>query len=108
MVAAATSSLPESRAGGKNWDYRYAWVRDSAYALTALFRFGLREETHGAISWLLSTIRRHGPEPQVAYTLDGGLVPAAEFRDVPGWRGVSPVVSGNNAAGQLQLGVFGD
>jgi GH15 family glucan-1,4-alpha-glucosidase len=108
MVAAATSSLPESLAGGKNWDYRYAWVRDSAYALTALFRFGLREETHGAIRWLLSTIRAHGPEPQVVYSLGGGLVPVAEFRDVPGWRGTGPVVSGNNAASQLQLGVFGD
>jgi GH15 family glucan-1,4-alpha-glucosidase len=83
-------------------------VRDSAYALTALFRFGLREETHGAISWLLSTIRRHGPEPQVVYSLAGGLVPRAQFRDVPGWRGAAPVVSGNNAAEQLQLGVFGD
>ena len=108
MVAAATTSLPESAGGGKNWDYRYAWVRDSAYALTALFRFGLREETHGAISWLLSTVRRYGPEPQVVYSLAGGLVPEAEFRDVPGWRGATPVVTGNNAAGQLQLGVFGD
>ncbi|PZA22071.1 glycoside hydrolase family 15 protein [Modestobacter versicolor] len=108
MVAAATTSLPESLTTSKNWDYRYAWVRDSAYALTALFRFGLREETHGAISWLLSTVRRHGPEPQVVYSLDGGLVPEATFRDVPGWRGSTPVVSGNNAAAQLQLGVFGD
>ena len=108
MVAAATTSLPESPAGGKNWDYRYAWVRDSAYALTALFRFGLREETHGAISWLLSTIREHGPEPQVVYSLGGDLLPPAEFRDVPGWRGIGPVVSGNDAAAQLQLGVFGD
>jgi GH15 family glucan-1,4-alpha-glucosidase len=108
MVAAATTSLPESLSVSKNWDYRYAWVRDSAYALTALFRFGLREETHGAISWLLSTVRRHGPEPQVVYTLDGGLLPHAQFRDVPGWRGATPVVSGNNAAAQLQLGVFGD
>ncbi|MFQ1003949.1 glycoside hydrolase family 15 protein [Modestobacter sp. SSW1-42] len=108
MVAAATAGLPESLTTSKNWDYRYAWVRDSAYALTALFRFGLREETHGAISWLLGTIREHGPEPQVVYALDGGLVPEAEFRDVPGWRGSTPVAVGNNAAGQLQLGVFGD
>ncbi|MGY5882612.1 glycoside hydrolase family 15 protein [Modestobacter lacusdianchii] len=106
--AAAPTSLPEAPAGGKNWDYRYAWVRDSAYALTALFRFGLREETHGAISWLLSTIREHGPEPQVVYSLAGGPVPPAQFRDVPGWRGTKPVVVGNDAAEQLQLGVFGD
>jgi GH15 family glucan-1,4-alpha-glucosidase len=108
MVAAATTSLPESPAGGKNWDYRFAWVRDSAYVLTALFRFGLREETHGAISWLLSVIRRHGPEPQVFYTPRGGLTDGYAVRDVPGWRGIGPVVEGNRAESQLQLGVFGD
>ncbi|SSC25282.1 GH15-like protein, partial [Klenkia terrae] len=108
MVAAATTSLPEDLAGGKNWDYRFAWVRDSAYALTALYRFGLREETHGAVSWLLGTIRRHGPEPRVCYTLDGGLTEGVHEPDVPGWRGVGPVQVGNAAADQLQLGVYGD
>lgn len=108
IAAAATTSLPESLAGGKNWDYRYAWVRDMAYSLTALFRFGLREETHGAISWLLATIRDHGPEPHIFYRLDGGPVEAQQARDVPGWRAIGPVYSGNRAAEQLQLGVFGD
>ncbi len=108
MVAAGTTSLPETMAGGKNWDYRFAWVRDSAYALTALFRFGLREETHGAMSWLLGTIRRHGPEPRVCYTLEGGLTDGVQEPDVPGWRGVGPVQVGNAAAHQLQLGVYGD
>ena len=108
MVAAATTSLPENRTGGRNWDYRYAWVRDSAYALTALFRFGLREETHAAISWLLATVRQDGPEPHVVYRVDGTPPPDPVERDVPGWRGVSPVVSGNQARDQLQLGVYGD
>ena len=109
VVAAPTTSLPESVRGGKNWDYRYAWVRDTAYTLTALFRFGLREETHAAISWLLATIRRHGPEPRILYRLDGSLPPNdVEEHDVPGWRGIGPVVSGNRASDQLQLGVFGD
>jgi GH15 family glucan-1,4-alpha-glucosidase len=109
MVAAVTTSLPESRDDGRrNWDYRYAWVRDSAYSLTALFRFGLREETHGAISWLLSTVRRHGPEPRVFYTLAGDPADGVHERDVPGWRGRGPVVDGNPAADQLQLGVYGD
>ena len=109
LAAAATPSLPESLAGGKNWDYRYAWIRDMAYSLTALFRFGVREETHSAMSWLLSTMRRFVDEPQVFYTLSGGF-PDEEPRhhDVPGWRGIGPVVSGNAASGQLQLGVFGD
>ncbi|MEI4274189.1 glycoside hydrolase family 15 protein [Klenkia sp. LSe6-5] len=108
MVAAGTTSLPEDLSGGKNWDYRFAWVRDSAYALTALFRFGLREETHGAMSWLLGTIRRHGPEPRVCYTLEGELTDGVREPDVPGWRGIGPVQAGNAAAHQLQLGVYGD
>ncbi|SHH10332.1 Glucoamylase (glucan-1,4-alpha-glucosidase), GH15 family [Jatrophihabitans endophyticus] len=109
VMAAATTSLPESPAGGKNWDYRYAWVRDMAYSLTALFRFGLREEVQAAISWLLATIREHGPDPRVFYASDGS-VPTADVveRDVPGWRGIGPVLTGNRAGGQLQLGVFGD
>ncbi len=109
IAAAATTSLPESRAGDKNWDYRFVWVRDMAYSLTALFRFGLREETHAAISWLLSTIRRYGPEPEVCYALTGERISAEVTElDVPGWRGIGPVLAGNQASGQLQLGVFGD
>jgi GH15 family glucan-1,4-alpha-glucosidase len=108
IMAAATTSLPERRAGGKNWDYRYAWVRDMAYSLTALFRFGLREETHSAIRWLLSTVREHGPEPKVFYELDGRQPSGRTTPEVPGWRGIGPVVSGNDAASQLQLGVYGD
>lgn len=61
IAAAATTSLPESLDGGKNWDYRLAWVRDLAYTVDALIGFGLREETHAAISWLLRTIRANGP-----------------------------------------------
>lgn len=108
IAAAATTSLPERLEGGKNWDYRYAWVRDTAYSLKALFRFGLREETQTAVSWLLRTICRHGPEIQVFYTLDGELPGDLERPEVPGWRGIGPVVLGNGAADQLQLSVFGD
>ncbi len=108
IAAAATTSLPENPEGGKNWDYRYAWVRDLAYTAHALVRFGLREETHAALSWMLRTIRDHGPELHVMYTLGGELVPDAERYHVPGWRGIGPVVTGNPAREQLQLGVYGD
>ena len=109
VAAAATTSLPESLDGGKNWDYRFAWVRDTAYALTALFRFGVREETHAAISWMLGTIRRQDRVPAVFYHLDG-TAPDDDVREheAPGWRGIGPVVTGNRAASQLQLGVLGD
>ena len=108
IAAAATTSLPENPHGGKNWDYRHAWVRDLAYTTHALVRFGLREETHAALSWLVRTIRRHGSELHVMYTLDGGLVPEPHEYDVPGWSGIGPVVTGNPAGDQLQLGVYGD
>lgn len=108
IAAAATTSLPEGANGGKNWDYRFAWVRDTAYMLHALIRFGLREETHAAVSWLLKTIRRHGPRMHVFYRLDGELPTAEVVRSGPGWRGRGPVVVGNPARNQLQLGVFGD
>jgi GH15 family glucan-1,4-alpha-glucosidase len=109
VAAAATTSLPERLSGGKNWDYRYAWVRDSAYSLSVLFRFGLREETHAAMSWLLATIHEDGDEPSVMYRLDGTRPDdAPETLDAPGWRGIGPVVTGNRASRQLQLGVFGD
>jgi GH15 family glucan-1,4-alpha-glucosidase len=108
MLAAATTSLPESLTGGKNWDYRFAWTRDSAYALTALLRFGLKEETHAAISWLMATTRRASERPHVLYDLHGVQPSPLVERDVPGWNGIGPVVEGNDAADQLQLGVFGD
>lgn len=108
VAAAGTTSLPESTTTAKNWDYRFAWTRDMAYTLTALIRFGLREEVHAAVSWLLATVRRHRPEPRAFYHLDGSLPVGRTTHDAPGWRGRQPVVTGNDAAEQLQLGVYGD
>ncbi|WP_341395938.1 glycoside hydrolase family 15 protein [Arthrobacter sp. G119Y2] len=108
VAAAATTSLPESLAGGKNWDYRYAWVRDTAYTLNALVRFGLREEVHAAVAGMLKSIRSQGSELQVFTALNGDRAMDAQELDLPGWRGIGPVVRGNNAARQLQMGVFGD
>ena len=108
IAAAATTSLPEAWDGTKNWDYRFAWVRDLAYTVHALIRFGLREETHAAVSWLLRTIRENGPELHIFYSLDGQLPEGSDEPDVPGWRGIGPVVNGNEAQGQVQLGTYGD
>ncbi|WP_285117447.1 glycoside hydrolase family 15 protein [Leifsonia sp. fls2-241-R2A-40a] len=108
IAAAGTTSLPETPRGGKNWDYRFAWVRDTAYALRALARFGLREETHAAISWLLRAVKGDVAELRVLYGLREEASTDPQTHDAPGWRGIGPVVTGNRAAGQLQLGVFGD
>ncbi len=106
IAAAATTSLPEGIGGAKNWDYRCTWVRDTAYTLDAFVRLQLHEEVHGAVAWLLATVHREGLRP--FYRLDGGLPSGTTVRDVPGYRGSRPVRDGNDAAGQVQLGPYGD
>ncbi|MGC1184299.1 MAG: glycoside hydrolase family 15 protein [Candidatus Dormiibacterota bacterium] len=108
IAAAATTSLPERLGGAKNWDYRFSWVRDSSFALDALISLGLHEEAHGAMSWLLSALRRNGPAPHVFYTLEGGLPEGERELNAEGYWHSRPVRSGNAAASQLQLGLYGD
>ena len=108
IAAAATTSLPERVGGPKNWDYRYAWVRDAALTVDALSLCGLQEEVHAAVTWLLRTIRAHGPDLHVMYGLGGEIPTSSTTADVPGYRGSRPVRLGNDAAGQLQLGIYGD
>jgi GH15 family glucan-1,4-alpha-glucosidase len=108
IAAAATTSLPEGIGGTKNWDYRYAWVRDTSFTLDALINLGLDEEVHGAVSWLLGALRGNDADLPVFFTLEGGLAEHETELDVPGYRHSRPVRAGNSAAGQVQLGTFGD
>ncbi len=106
IAAAATTSLPEAIGGPKNWDYRYAWVRDAGYVIKAFMHIGAQQEAKAAFSWLLKQIENNGP--RVLFSLAGGTVPDAVEVDVPGYKGSAPVVTGNLATNQLQLGVYGD
>ena len=108
IAAAATTSLPERIGGTKNWDYRYAWVRDSSFTVDALINLGLHEEVHGAVCWLLGAIRDNGADLHVFYSLDGTIADREAQLDIPGWRHSQPVRSGNSASGQTQLGTYGD
>lgn len=108
IAAAATTSLPESVGGPKNWDYRFAWIRDAALSIDALSRCGLQEEVHSAVTWLLRTIRGGGPDVHVMYTLDGTVPEASAHADAPGYRNSRPVRLGNDATSQVQLGIYGD
>lgn len=109
IAAAATTSLPEDRDGGKNWDYRFAWVRDLAYSVDAFLRFGLREEPHAAVSWVLKALKANTRDGFAVFlSLDGREVDGTRTAVATGWRGIGPVVSGNEASGQLQLGVYAD
>lgn len=107
-AAAATTSLPERIGAGKNYDYRFAWVRDVAYTIKAFLRVGAVEEAKAAFSWLTATILRHGGQPRTMYSLDGGLAPEERELDLPGYGNSRPVREGNRAREQAQLGVFGD
>ncbi len=108
IAAAATNGLPERIGGDKNYDYRYAWLRDVTYTIKAFLRVGATAEAQAAFSWLTRTVRRHGGKLATMYTLDGGEVPAETVLDLPGYCDSGPVRLGNKAAAQLQLGMFGD
>ena len=108
IVAAPTSSLPEAIGGVRNWDYRYAWVRDAAFSVYAFRRVGLHAEARGFLGWVLDSIERDG-HPRVLYTLDG-LQPPPERTDpdLEGYRRSAPVRWGNAAAGQRQHDAYGE
>jgi GH15 family glucan-1,4-alpha-glucosidase len=108
IVAAPTSSLPELIGGERNWDYRYAWVRDAAFSVYALNRIGLEREAMRFLGWVLDAIESAG-RPSIMYDLDG-RAPPAEVRDplLEGYRRSRPVRWGNAAADQTQHDVYGE
>lgn len=109
IAGAATTSLPEQPGGERNFDYRYAWIRDASFALDAMSRLGLSEELHAGVSWLLDAVSQEAPALRVFYALSGRPVSAemTEVENVPGYRGSLPVNVGNGAASQTQLGAYG-
>lgn len=106
IAAAATTSLPERPGGEKNYDYRYAWVRDAGYTIKAFLRVGAQAEAKAALTWLLNQLAEVGT--RVCYSIWGGIVPDVQEIDLPGYRGSKPVVRGNQANDQWQHGVYGD
>ena len=107
IAAAATTSLPEEIGGERNWDYRYSWVRDSAFALEALLHLGCPSEAGAFFWWLLHASQLTTPRLQVLYRLDGGEPEPERALDLDGYRGSRPVRVGNNAARQTQLDIYG-
>ena len=109
IVAAATTSLPEEFGGVRNWDYRYCWLRDATYTLQALLAAGYRREAGAWREWLLRAIAGQPETLQILYSLDGARrLPEVELGWLSGYEGSSPVRTGNAAAGQLQLDVWGE
>ena len=107
MVAAATMSLPERAEQGRNYDYRYAWVRDQCYAGQAVATAGPGELLDRAVGFVAERLRADGPQLKPAYTVTGGRVPDEQQLSLPGYPGAG-VKSGNWVNGQFQLDAFGE
>jgi GH15 family glucan-1,4-alpha-glucosidase len=111
IIAAPTCSLPEEIGGVRNWDYRYAWIRDAAFTLYALLRIGFTEEAASFMSWLVARCQESSGEPplQIVYGLHGESdLREVELGHLDGYRGSRPVRIGNGAYDQLQLDIYGE
>jgi GH15 family glucan-1,4-alpha-glucosidase len=108
LAAAATTSLPEEIGGERNWDYRFSWVRDSAFTLGALLGLSCAPEARAYFWWLMHASQLTHPHLQVLYRLDGGTRAPERTLSLDGYRRSRPVRAGNAAAGQRQLDTYGE
>lgn len=112
IVAAPTTSLPEEIGGQRNWDYRYAWVRDASFTLDALWVAACPDEARVFFSWMVDAAAgdvRRGAPLQIMFGIDGAHdLTERELKHLSGWRKTTPVRVGNGAWEQLQLDVYGE
>lgn len=111
IVAAPTTSLPESIGGERNWDYRYTWIRDAAFTLYGLLRIGFTSEAANFMHYIEN--RSHELEPdgslQIMYGINGEHeLTERTLGHLEGYMGSQPVRIGNGAYSQLQLDIYGE
>jgi GH15 family glucan-1,4-alpha-glucosidase len=111
IVAAPTTSLPETVGGERNWDYRYSWIRDSSLTIEALYIGACSDEAEEFVSFMTSSAGGRAGEGslQIMYGIGGEHdLSERELGHLRGWRGSSPVRVGNGAWDQVQLDVYGE
>jgi len=107
-IAAITTSIPESANSGRNWDYRFCWVRDSYFTIQALNRLGATRTMEGYIRFIQNLTATPPLRLQPCYAIDGGVsLDEIVIRHLPGYRDMGPVRVGNAAYVQVQLDVYG-
>lgn len=111
IIAALTTSLPESMGGRRNWDYRYTWIRDAAFTVYGLLRIGLKEEAAAFMGWIEQRCREL--EPGIPLRIMYGIHGRHDLEEhtldhLEGYRGARPVRVGNGAHAQLQLDIYGE
>ncbi len=109
LVAAPTTSLPESLGGVRNWDYRYCWLRDATFTLLALMHAGFVEEARAWREWLLRAAAGKPSQLHIMYGVAGETrLTEIELSHLPGYEASRPVRIGNGAHDQFQLDIFGE
>jgi GH15 family glucan-1,4-alpha-glucosidase len=108
LVAAATTSLPETPGGERNWDYRYTWIRDSTFMLWALFTLDFDWEASDFFYFIADLAERDESELQIMYAIDGAReLPEQTLDHLSGYEGARPVRIGNGAYDQRQHDLWG-
>jgi GH15 family glucan-1,4-alpha-glucosidase len=107
MVAAATMSLPERAKAGRNYDYRYCWIRDQCYAGQAIAAAGAHPLLDDAVRFVSERVLADGPDLRPAYRVDATAPPAEHDLDLPGYPGAA-AKTGNWVGKQFQLDTFGE
>lgn len=111
IVAAPTFSLPEHIGGGRNWDYRYTWIRDASFTLYAFINLGYTKEAGKFIKWVERLCQDIGDAGnlKLMYTIDGKKeLDEKVLENMEGYKKSTPVRIGNNAYNQLQLDIYGE
>jgi len=110
IIAAMTTSIPEAPSSGRNWDYRYCWMRDAYFVAAALARLGDSATTERYVAFLMKIVAEAGSAPlHPLYTITGGPIPHERVAPhLPGYRGMGPVRVGNEARVQRQHDVYGE
>jgi GH15 family glucan-1,4-alpha-glucosidase len=108
IAAAATTSLPETPKGERNWDYRYSWIRDATFALWGLFTLGFEWEASDYFAFIADILERDHDDLQIVYRIDGSKDLDEHVLDhLHGYQGARPVRTGNAAYSQRQNDVWG-